>query len=130
MSRNYSIFLLFVIMLMPLASESQTISGPEVKLVNNDLFVTFSIGLEDKSIEAMRKGVDKELKFYIDLFKVWKAWPDEFVLGKAYVRTVKVDPIPSALTTLRLPPCCSTIWRALINPSPNPRIEPLTLLAR
>ena len=93
MSRNYSIFLLFVIMLMPLASESQTISGPEVKLVNHDLFVTFSMGLEDKSIEAMRKGVDKELKFYIDLFKVWKAWPDEFVLGKAYVRTVKVDPI-------------------------------------
>jgi len=93
MSRNYSIFLLFVIMLMPLASESQTISGPEVKLVNNDLLVTFSIGLEDKSIEAMSKGVDKELKFFIDLFRVWKVWPDEFVLGKTYVRTVKVDPI-------------------------------------
>jgi hypothetical protein len=37
--------------------------------------------------------VDKELKFYVDLFRVWRAWPDEFVLGKSYTRTVKVDPI-------------------------------------
>jgi hypothetical protein len=93
MSRNYSIILLFVILLLPCASESQTISGPEVKLVNNDLLVSFSTDLEDRSIEAMRKGVDKELKYFIDLFRVWKIWPDEFVLGKTYVRTVKVDPI-------------------------------------
>jgi hypothetical protein len=85
---------LFIIaLLMPLSSESQTISGPNVKLVNNDLYVTLSLGLENKIVEAMRNGVDKELKFYIDLFKVWRVWPDEFVLGKAYIRTVKADAI-------------------------------------
>jgi len=93
MSRVYSIFLFIIALLMPLASESQTVSGPEVKLVNNDLFVTFSLGLENKIIEAIKNGVDKELKFYVDLFKVWRVWPDEFVLGKAYVRTMNVDPI-------------------------------------
>jgi hypothetical protein len=93
MSRIYSIVTLMIALLMPLASESQTISGPEAKLVNNDLYVSFSLGLEDKSIQAMKNGVDKELKFYVDLFRVWRAWPDEFVLGKAYTRTVKVDPI-------------------------------------
>ena len=98
MSRSYSILLLMVILLLPLESESQTLSVPEVKIVNNDLFVTFSLGLEGKSIESMRNGVDKELKFYLDLFRVWKLWPDEFVLGKAYVRTVKVDPIKKEFT--------------------------------
>ncbi|NJD56404.1 MAG: DUF4390 domain-containing protein [Nitrospirae bacterium] len=93
MSRSYSIFLLLIILLLPLASESQTIAGPEVKVVNNDLFVTFSVGIENKSIEAMRNGVDKDLTFYIDLFKIRKIWPDEFVLGKSYVRTIRVDPI-------------------------------------
>jgi len=93
MSRVYSICVFIVALLMPLASESHTVSGPEVKLVNNDLYVTFSLGLEQKSIEAIKNGVDKELKFYIDLFKVWRVWPDEFVLGKAYVRTMRVDPI-------------------------------------
>lgn len=78
---------------MPLVSEGQTIAGPEMKVVNSDLFVTFSLGIENKRIEAMRSGVDKDLTFYIDLFKVWKIWPDEFVLGKSYVRTIRVDPI-------------------------------------
>jgi hypothetical protein len=78
---------------MPLVSESQNLSVPEVRLAGSDLFVTFSLALEEKSIEAIRNGVDKEFKFYIDLFRIWKIWPDEFVLGKAYIRTVKVDPV-------------------------------------
>ena len=98
MSRCYAIFLLIAVLLMPLVSESQTVSGPELKLSHNDLFVTFSLGLEDKSTEAIKNGVDKEFKFYIDLFRIWKVWPDEFVLGKAYIRTVKADPIKKEFT--------------------------------
>jgi hypothetical protein len=93
MSRIFIIVMLIVALFYPLASESQTIAGPEVKLVNNDLVVSFSLSLQDKSLEAIRGGVDKELKFYVDLFKIWKIWPDEFVLGKAFVKTLKVDPI-------------------------------------
>ena len=98
MSRCYSIFLLIVILLMPRVSESQTVSGLEVKLSSNDLFVTFSLGLEEKSIEAIKNGVDKEFRFYIDLFRIWKVWPDEFVLGKYYIRTIKADPIKKEFT--------------------------------
>ncbi len=93
MSRIFSIVVLIIALFYPLASESQTLSGPEVKKVNNDLFVSFSLSLDEKGLEAIRGGVDKELKFYIDLFRIWKIWPDEFVLGKAYVKTLKVDPI-------------------------------------
>ena len=93
MSRIFSIVILIIALLYPPASESQTLSGPEVKLVNNDLFVSFSLGLEDKSLNAIRGGVEKEFNFYIDLFRIWKIWPDEFVLGKVYVKTLKVDPI-------------------------------------
>jgi hypothetical protein len=93
MSRIFSIGLLIIALFYPRVSESQTLSGPEVKQLNNDLFVSFSLSLQDKSLEAIRGGVDKEFKFYIDLFKIWKIWPDEFVLGRAYVKTLKVDPI-------------------------------------
>jgi len=93
MSRIFSILVLLIAVFCPRASESQTVTVPEVKLVNNDLFVSFSLSLQDKSLEAIRGGVDKELKFYVDLFKMWKVWPDEFVIGKAYVKTLKVDPI-------------------------------------
>lgn len=93
MSRIFSILLLLIAVFCPCASESQTVAAPEVKLVNNDLSVSFSLSLQDKSLEAIRGGLDKELKFYVDLFRIWKIWPDEFVLGKAYVKTLKVDPI-------------------------------------
>ena len=93
MSRIFSILVLLIAVFCPRASESQTVAVPEVKLVNKDLFVSFSLSLQDKSLEAIRGGVDKELKFYVDLFKMWKVWPDEFVIGKAYVKTLKVDPI-------------------------------------
>ena len=93
MSRIFSILMLLIAVFCPRASESQTVTVPEVKLVNNDLFLSFSLSLQDKSLEAIRGGVDKELKFYVDLFKMWKVWPDEFVIGKAYVKTLKVDPV-------------------------------------
>ncbi len=93
MSRRYGIFLLLVVLLIPMVSFGQTVSGPETRLVNGDLFVTLSLQPETKSVDEMKNGVDKEFRFYIDLFRIWKIWPDEFVLGKSYVRTIKVDPI-------------------------------------
>lgn len=93
MFRIFSIGIFITALLFPLASEGQTLSGPEVRKVNNDIFVSFSLSLDEKSLEAVRGGVDKELKFYVDLFRIWKIWPDEFVLGKAFVKTLNVDPI-------------------------------------
>ena len=93
MSRLLILIFLFIIILLPVASEAQVISGPEVKLINNEVYVSFALTLEDKGVQEIRLGIDKELKFYIDLFKVWKVWPDEFVLGKFYSRTLKSDPI-------------------------------------
>ena len=80
-------------LISPAISEGQVIAGPEVRLVSNDIHVSFTLNLGDKSLEELKQGIDKELKIYIDLFRVWKVWPDEFVLGKTYTRTLKADPI-------------------------------------
>ena len=93
MSRLYTIFFLLIMLFPPALSEGQVIAGPEVRIVNNDIYVSFSLSLEEKNLQEIRQGIDKELKIYVDLFKVWKVWPDEFVLGKTYTRTLKADPI-------------------------------------
>ena len=93
MLRPLTLLFFFCFFFIPVLSEGQTITGTDVKLSNNELYVSFSLALEDKNIQEIAQGIDKELKFYIDLFRVWKVWPDEFVLGKTYVRTLKVDPI-------------------------------------
>jgi hypothetical protein len=83
----------FCFIFLPVISESQTVPGIDVKLNNNELHVSFTLVLEDKNIQEIAQGIDKELKLFIDLFRVWKIWPDEFVLGKTYSRTLKADPI-------------------------------------
>lgn len=84
---------LFLSVLIPTVTEGQEISGPEVRLADNDVYVSFSLVPGAKYIGEIREGIDKELKLYIDLFRVWKVWPDEFVLGKFYSKRMKVDPI-------------------------------------
>jgi len=84
---------LFLSVLIPVVTEGQEISGPEVRLANSDVYVSFSLVPGANYIEEIREGIDKELKLYIDMFRVWKVWPDEFVLGKFYSRRMKVDPI-------------------------------------
>jgi hypothetical protein len=75
------------------SADGQEISGPEVRLANSDVFVSFSLVPGAKHIQEIKEGIDKELKLYVDLFRVWKVWPDEFVLGKFYSRRMRVDPI-------------------------------------
>jgi len=74
-------------------SGATEIIGPEIKVQDNQIRVTTSLSLNEKSLQELRNGVTKELKFNIDLFRVWKMWPDEFVSGKFFVRTLKSDPI-------------------------------------
>jgi len=93
MVRLFLMSSLLLLFLFPALTEGQEISGPEVKLNGGDIYVTFALKLDAKNIEEIKEGIDKELKYYIDLFKVWKIWPDEFVLGKFFTRALKSDPI-------------------------------------
>jgi hypothetical protein len=45
-------------------------------------------------------------------------------------RTVTAVPLPSWLSKVTLPPCCSTIWRAPVSPIPVPATCPATFLPR
>ncbi|MEJ2684787.1 MAG: DUF4390 domain-containing protein [Candidatus Sulfobium sp.] len=93
MSRLLAISLLLACILLPSLSEGQEISGPEVNIRNGVIHVHFGLNPGQKFIQGIKAGIDKELKFYIDLFRIWKIWPDEFIVGRSFTRTLKVDPI-------------------------------------
>jgi hypothetical protein len=69
------------------------ITDINVRLANSELFVSTAIKPDPKIIDDLNQGISKELTFYIDLFRVWNVWPDEFVLGKKIVRTLKSNQI-------------------------------------
>lgn len=86
-------FPLFFMLLLPLQVSGVEIIGPETRAANNEIYVTTALSLDEKQINDLKNGISKEVTFYIDLFRVWKMWPDEFVLGKTFVRTLKSDPV-------------------------------------
>lgn len=85
------IFLVFL--LVPLSSGAQEIYGPDVTINDGHIIVSTSLGLNERHIDDISKGISKEVVIYVDLFRVWKAWPDEFVLGRKFTRTLKCDPV-------------------------------------
>jgi hypothetical protein len=69
------------------------ITGPAVNLRDNEIHVTTALSLNENILQELRNGITKELRFYVDLFRVWKMWPDEFVVDKFFIRTLKCDPV-------------------------------------
>lgn len=90
----FCFLLLFCCLLFfPSITRSAEIIGPETKIVNNEIYVTTGLILDEKQLQDLKNGIAKEITFYIDLFRVWNMWPDEFVLGKTIVKTLKADPV-------------------------------------
>jgi len=69
------------------------ITGPGIRFQENELYVTTTLSLDEKSLQELHNGMPKEFRFYVDLFRVWNIWPDEFVLNKSFTRTLKSDPV-------------------------------------
>lgn len=69
------------------------LQGPYARITNKSILVSTSITLDEEKAEEVRKGVKKEIIFYVDLFRVWDKWPDEFVLGKKIAQTLQCDPV-------------------------------------
>ena len=87
-------FLLPAILLFSYASaRGAEIIGPEVRIQENELHVTTGLSLDEKSLQELNSGMTKEFRFYADLFRVWKMWPDEFVLDRFFIKTLKSDPV-------------------------------------
>src|SRR5208283_2969658 len=63
------------------------------RIANNELYVSTSLKPEQKIVDDLNEGLSKEVTFFIDLFRVWKIWPDEFVLGQKIITTLKSNPM-------------------------------------
>jgi len=74
--------------------------GPNVKIRNNHILVSTGMNLDEKSIKEINKGVSKDIIFYIDLFRQWNIWPDEFVLGVTVSQSLHCDPVRKEFTAV------------------------------
>jgi hypothetical protein len=61
--------------------------GDDALIVSSTLLGGFSKDFED----AIRNGFEKEITFYIEIYRKWSFWPDEFILSKKVQKTIKYD---------------------------------------
>jgi hypothetical protein len=64
---------------------------PEIKIKDNNIIVNTGL-IHTSDLETIiNSGIEKEIVFTIELFRVWKLWPDEFVMSKKIRRIIKYD---------------------------------------
>lgn len=88
-----SLFSVFCLLIFAVPSLATEVSAVNVKINSNDIYVTTSLKPDSKFMNDINDGISKELTFYIDLFRVWSVWPDEFVTGRKLVKVLKSNPI-------------------------------------
>jgi hypothetical protein len=93
-----SISLLPFLLLTFSPARAAEVIGPEVRLQDGVIYVSTSLSLDENYLEELRNGVTKEFRFYIDLFRVWNIWPDEFILSRLFIRTLTCDPVKMEYT--------------------------------
>lgn len=93
MMRTILSLALFLVFPLSGGASGADIVGPEARVTNSEIMVNAGLSLDERNITDLKNGISKEITFYIDLFRVWKTWPDEFVGGKKITKTLRADPI-------------------------------------
>jgi hypothetical protein len=62
-----------------------------LQTVNNDIVVNIAVANATELEATIKSGIEKEIVFTMELIRVWKFWPDEFVVSKKIRKTIKYD---------------------------------------
>jgi hypothetical protein len=84
---------LLCLLCLPSSSKCAEITKLDTTVKDNHIYISTAVSLDKKHIEELKHGIKKEFRFYIDIFKMWNIWPDEFITGTLYVRTIQCDPV-------------------------------------
>jgi hypothetical protein len=84
---------LLCLLFLPSSSKCAEITKLDVTVEENSIHVSTAVSLDEKHLAELRNGIKKEVRFYIDIFKLWNIWPDEFIIGKFSIRTIHYDPV-------------------------------------
>jgi hypothetical protein len=74
-------------------SRAAEIIGPDVISSETEARVGLAVVIDDEFVQQIKKGFQKEFTIYVDLFRTWDVWPDEFIRGVKIIRTIKADTV-------------------------------------
>ncbi|GBD99393.1 hypothetical protein BMS3Abin07_01428 [bacterium BMS3Abin07] len=86
-------FFIFFNIITTKSTEAAEIGDVSVTINKGIISVSGNLILDDTQINDLKNGLQKELIFYVDLFRQWDIWPDEFIKGLKIIRRLKSDPV-------------------------------------
>jgi len=72
-------------------SRAEGIKDLTVDLEGGEITVGFRFEPAARYISRFQNEISREIVFYIDLFRLWEVWPDEFIKGVKIVRKLHSD---------------------------------------
>ncbi len=87
---------------LPVSARAAQINSLSVSKKGDKIFVSARLVVAPRLIKDLRDGIQKDLVFYVDLFRHWSSWPDEYILGVRIERYVSCDSVKGeyVMTTL------------------------------
>jgi len=84
-------FILFFLLASFQVSHAEGIKDLTVDLESGEITVGFRFEPAARYISRFKNEISREIVFYIDLFRRWEVWPDEFIKGVKIVRKLHSD---------------------------------------
>ncbi len=88
-----SLLVFFALLFLVRTGTAAEIPEISFRLANNELYVSAVVRPDQKVMDELSDGLSKDFTFYLELFRVWKIWPDEIVLGQKIMTTLRSNPI-------------------------------------
>ncbi len=85
------IFLCLLLQAIPSIAATPFIVGPEMTIIDNNIIVNLSIDNVTVLEKTIKSGIKKEIVFTVELLRVWKFWPDEFIVSKKIEKFITYD---------------------------------------
>jgi hypothetical protein len=92
MKKQLIILFLSILALAPVNAEAvkPQIMG-RMDIIKSNIIVNLNINNVTELESLIKSGIEKEIIFTVELLRVWKYWPDEFVVSKHISKVIKYD---------------------------------------
>lgn len=87
----FLLILCYTLTLSPAAAATPSIIGPDSRIIDNNIVVDLSIANVTELEKTILTGTEKNIIFTVELLRVWRFWPDEFIVSKRIEKKIRYD---------------------------------------
>ena len=77
----------------PVKAGATSIQGLAIRINDGAVLVSARLVISGPALKEIKSGMEKKIVFYVDLYRHWSSWPDEFIMGRQIERDLDCDSV-------------------------------------